>query len=143
MHRFFLILLAILLAAPELRAGCNMPVAVADTADNYGGTVVVDVLANDSDADGDALAVDITGDTCTDATISVSGSLLRVEPFEHRPVTCSIGYRVTDATGRTSTAQVQLVAATLGPLFADGFEPGSTAAWSLTCTTACSPEPES
>lgn len=44
-----------LLPAAVAGAGCNAPAAVADSADNYGASLVVDVLANDRDADGDAL----------------------------------------------------------------------------------------
>jgi hypothetical protein len=107
----------------------------------HGATLVVDVLANDHDADGDALTLEVTGNGCTGATIAVSGGLLRIEPGGH-PSTCAIAYRITDATGRSASSQVHLVSVVLGPIFADGFERGSTSAWGLTCTTACSPEPE-
>jgi len=142
MTRPFFVALAILATAPPIWAGCSTPVAVADTADNYGATLVVDVLANDLDADGESLSVSLLG-SCPGATIEVRGGMLQIETLNHQPSSCTFNYRVTDESGLTADAQVQLVAQNLGPLFADGFEPGSTAAWSLTCTAAaCSPEPE-
>jgi hypothetical protein len=132
----FVLVLSILPAA-VVHAGCTAPVAVADSADNYGATLVVDVLVNDRDADGDALQVDVTGGTCTGDTIVVSGGLLRIEPANHLPRACVINYRITDTTGRSASSQVQLLPVFLGPIFEDGFESGSTTAWSLTCTTSC------
>ena len=117
-------------------AGCTNPVAAADTVDNYGSTLVVDVLANDSDADGDALAVTVTNNGCSGATVALSGSLLRVEPNGFPSATCSIHYRITDVTGRTANSQVNLVPVQLG-IFADGFETASTARWSQTCPGSC------
>ena len=142
MSRSFFAALAIVSMAPDIWAGCQGPVAVDDTAENYGSTLVVDVLANDTDADGEALAVSVLG-TCAGADITVRGGMLQIEPANHQPSSCTFNYRITDESGLSADAQVQVNAQILGPLFADGFEPGSTAAWSLTCIAACSPEPES
>jgi len=131
------VLILSLLPVATVRAGCTAPVAVADSVDNYGGTLVVDVLVNDRDADGDALVVEVTGNTCTGDSIEVLGGILRIEPAGHVPRACAINYRITDTTGRSASAQVQLVPVNLGTIFSDGFELGSTTAWSLTCTTSC------
>jgi hypothetical protein len=135
-RRYLFVAIASLLPAWASHAGCSNPEAVADTVDNYGAALVVDVLANDRDADGDALTVTITSNGCAGAAVQVSGSLLRIEPANQAPSTCSIGYRITDATGRTATSHVNLEAVFL-PIFADGFETGSPVRWSLVCTSAC------
>jgi hypothetical protein len=135
-RRYLLAAIVSLAPAWAALAGCNDPVAVADTMDNYGATLVVDVLANDRDADGDALDVAVTSNGCIGTTVQVSGGLLRIEPANQAPSTCSIGYRITDTTGRTATSQVNLVAVFL-PIFEDGFETGSPGRWSLVCTSSC------
>jgi hypothetical protein len=62
LRRYLLVAIVSLASAWAAFAGCNDPVAVADTMDNYGATLVVDALANDRDLDGDALAVDFGWD---------------------------------------------------------------------------------
>ena len=127
------ILLILLPVAAQ--AGCNNPVAAVDTVDDYGAPLLVDVLANDRDADGDALTVEVTGSTCTGHAVTVRGTLVEID--SNGPQSCTISYRITDVTGKTATSQVQLSAVALGPLFADGFELGSTIAWSETCPGSC------
>lgn len=139
MRRLLLLIfpIAFTLTATAASAGCSAPVAVADGADNYGAALVVDVLANDRDADGDALSVAVTGTTCAGAAIEVRGGLIAIEPWDHRPRACTIDYRVSDATGRSATAVLSLAAVTLPAIFADGFEAGSTGRWSETCSSGC------
>lgn len=141
MIRLALLTVTLLMSSTAF-GGCNAPIAMADVAENYGGALVVDVLANDRDPDGDELSVMVTG-TCPGATIEVRGSLIYVETTSHQPLGCTFGYRVTDVNGLVANSQIQLNAVTLGPIFNDGFEVGSTSRWSLTCISGCLPEPES
>jgi hypothetical protein len=62
LRRYLLVVIISLSPTWAAFAGCNDPVAVADNLDNYRATLVVEVLANDRDADGDALAVDLAWD---------------------------------------------------------------------------------
>ena len=81
-------LLLFVLAAPAAAQPCNTtPVALADQAGYIGGPVVVDVLANDSEPDGEALTVGSLSTTCPGTvsedlglmTLTVSGEM--PEPF--------------------------------------------------------------
>ena len=133
--RFIVLGTVLFLLSTTAQAGCNGPVATVDLVDNYGVPLMVDMLANDRDADGDALTVEVTGSTCIGHVVAVRGALLEIS--SSGPQSCTISYRITDATGKTATSQVQLNAVSLGPLFADGFELGSTVAWSETCPGSC------
>ena len=133
--RFIILGTVLFLLSTPAHAGCNSPVAAVDTVDDYGVPLLVDVLANDRDADGDALTVEVTGTTCAGHVVTLRGNLLEID--SQGPQSCTISYRITDTTGKTATSQVQLTAVALGPLFADGFELGSTVAWSETCPGSC------
>ena len=131
--------LAALLALPVLllppAAPAATPFANDDTAENFGFPLVVDVLANDGDADGEALVVTVggSGPTCATClgTITVIQGLIRFEPASTRPAACSICYTVTDENGESAAARVTISAGALA-LFADGFESRDTSEWSET-----------
>ncbi len=120
-------LLLLLLICPAAAAQCNAdPVAAADAVVYTGGSiVVVDVLANDIEPDGEALTLDNLSTTCT-GTVSEDLGLvtLTVTGFSGD---CAIGYRITDESGGTDTATVTVSGAT--EIFADGFETGDTSRW--------------
>ena len=109
---------------------CNTPpAAVDDEADFFGGPVVVDVLANDSDADGEALEVFGLTTTCGApvredfgvVTLDLNASGLKSK--------CTIGYQVRDERGATAAGTVTVRDAT--EIFSDGFESGDLANWSV------------
>jgi hypothetical protein len=121
-------LLLVLAFHPSASAQCNnAPVAVDDTAVYAGGTVlVVAVLGNDSESDGEALAVGNLTTTCS-GTVSEDFGLvtLTVAGFSGD---CAIGYRVTDENGLSDTATVSVLDGT--GIFTDSFETGDTSRWS-------------
>jgi|GEM_PF-3998030 len=121
-------LLLLLALCPPASGQCNAaPVAAADTVVYIGGPVlVVDVLANDVEPDGEALAIDNLSTTCT-GTLSEDLGLvtLAVSSF---PAECTIDYRITDESGGSDTATVIVLDGT--EVFADGFETGDTSRWS-------------
>ena len=97
MPGFCLRSLAALFALPVLLlptvAQAAAPFATNDSAENFGFPLVVDVLANDGDADGEALAVTVggTGPSCATClgTITVIQGLIRFEPSSTRPAACT------------------------------------------------------
>ncbi len=105
-------LLLFLWLCPTASAQCNdNPVAAADAVVYSGGSmVVVDVLANDVEPDGEALTLDNLSTTCT-GTVSEDLGLvtLTVTDFSGD---CTIGYRITDESGGTDTATVTVSGAT-------------------------------
>jgi hypothetical protein len=123
-------LLLLLAFHPSASAQCNnAPVAVNDTAVYVGGpVVVVDVLGNDSEPDGEALAVGNLTTTCS-GTVSEDLGLvtLTVAGFSGD---CAIGYRVTDENGLSDTATVSVLDGT--GIFEDGFETGDASRWNET-----------
>ena len=92
------------------------PVAVADqtTIVEDAAATTIDVLANDTDADGDPLTVTAAGPAST-GTVSVTpdGAAVRYTPAADASGTDSFLYEITDATGRTAT---NLVTVTITPL---------------------------
>ncbi len=120
---------------PVAGQGCNNPPqAVADAADHLGKIVAVDVLANDSDTDGEALSVTVDGWTCH-GTVEESLGLITLHPDPPRAEDCTISYRLTDERGGLSdtvAVEVQAVAA----IFADGFESADGLVWSE-CVPHC------
>ncbi|MCP4662283.1 MAG: hypothetical protein GY856_43330 [bacterium] len=122
-------------AAPAAAQGCNSPPqAVADVADHLGKLVAVDVLANDSDPDGEALSVTVVGWTCH-GTVEESLGLVTLNPDPPRAEDCTISYRLTDERGGLSdtvAVEVQAVSA----IFADDFESADVSAWSE-CVPPC------
>jgi hypothetical protein len=123
-------------ATPAGGQGCNTaPTANDDEADHTGHPVVVDVLANDTDADGEALNVGVTGWSCP-GTVSQSLGLVTLTPIPPEPTNCTITYRASDERGASDTAVIELHELFLPEIFADGFESGDAAAWS-SCEPAC------
>ena len=83
----------------------DAPVAGNDTATvAEDGTVVIPVLGNDSDPDGDALAV--TGATSTDGIASTDGTTVTYAPAPDATGVHTVTYTVGDGTGRSDTATV-------------------------------------
>lgn len=107
---------------------CNTaPAAQSDFVEHFGGPVVVDVLANDAEPDGEALTVTSLSTTCT-GTVSESLGLVTMTPTVAGPEDCSVSYRVRDERGSlstTATVSISIAAA----IFADGFESGDTSRW--------------
>lgn len=126
-----LLAVALLLTAGPLHAMCtNPPVLVADQAQLVESTAVIDVLANDSDPDGEALEVQVLSGTCLAlGTTQVLGGVVTYRASPGPLVPCSFNYRVTDESGLASDAVVSI---TIPPLvFSDSFESGTLSAWSI------------
>ena len=89
-----------------IRAVNDAPVAVADTAiTNEDTPVVINVLANDTDVDDDALTV--TGATASNGTVVINtDNTLSFTPANNFSGTALINYSISDGNGGTSSAQV-------------------------------------
>ncbi len=128
-------ILAWLLAGP-LAAQCNTaPTAVNDassTVDNQ--TLLIDVLANDSDPDGDRLAVVVVEiEGCPGQVTAGDFGLVTYEPASvPDPVTCEIHYQADDGTASSEAVVTVEVIPFQPEIFADGFESGDTSAWDET-----------
>jgi cytochrome c len=82
------------------------PVAVDDSAETTEGTAVdVDVLANDTDADGDTLALDSVTDPAN-GTATISGTKVRYTPDAGHTGADTFDYVVSDGNGGTDTGTV-------------------------------------
>jgi Bacterial Ig domain len=129
-----LALAAVLLAPAAIDADCNTaPTAVDDTTRAYDQSIVIDVLANDLDAGGQALTVAVTSETCP-GPVSVDFGLVSYTPSTPLGQNCLIHYTVTDDEGLSATAKVTVSMIT--EIFSDGFETGDAAAWSA-CDPSC------
>ncbi|MEM8962985.1 MAG: Ig-like domain-containing protein [Acidobacteriota bacterium] len=118
-----------------LSAQCNVaPVAADDTAIHRGAVVLVDVLANDSDGDGQALSATLIGGTCP-GTATLDQGLLTWTPPGYQP-SCTFTYRVFDEDG-LSAAAVVTVSTPPTTVFYDNFESGDTTSWVFCTTSAC------
>ena len=131
-RRWALILAALMTSLVEAAP----PFAINDSAENFGFPLVVDVLANDGDADGEAFVVTAggSGSSCTTScqgTITVIQGLIRFEPTSTRPAACTICYSITADNGESAAARVTISAGSLA-IFADGFESRDTSEWSET-----------
>lgn len=133
---YVVVLLLTLAAPPAVRgAGCNAdPVAVDDDASAYSDPIVVDVLANDDDPDGEALTVTVTGGTCQ-GTTTVEQGLVSFAPNPPLTADCTITYEARDESGNVATATLR-VGRLQTAIFADGFEAGNASAWSE-CAPSC------
>jgi hypothetical protein len=113
---------------------CNIaPTANADEASTIDNRpLIVDILANDSDPDGDPLSVAVLGEDCPGAVTVGSEETLTYQPSSvSGVVTCSVNYRVADGEGGTASAVVSITVEPFEPLiFADDFESGDLSAWS-------------
>jgi surface adhesion protein len=83
----------------------DAPVANNDSTDTLeGAPVVIDVLANDTDVDGDNLT--ITTATATNGTVAINAdNTLTFTPAANFSGTATINYGISDGNGGTSTAQ--------------------------------------
>ncbi len=127
-------ILAWLLAGP-LAAQCNTaPDAVDDassTVDNQ--TLLIDVLANDSDPDGDRLIVLFQSSTCPGQVTVGDFGIVTYEPVSvPDPVPCEIRYQADDGTALSEAVVTVEVIPFQPEIFADGFESGDTSAWDET-----------
>ncbi|MDP2243070.1 tandem-95 repeat protein, partial [Pseudomonas sp.] len=89
-----------------IKAVNDAPVAVADSAiTNEDTPVTINVLANDTDVDGDILTV--TGATASNGTVVVNAdNTLSFTPVSNYSGTALIQYSISDGKGGTSSAQV-------------------------------------
>ena len=84
------------------------PVAAADTASvDEDGTVLIDVRANDTDVDGDALTLASVG-TAAHGSVAIEGGALRYTPNANYNGSDSFSYTITDAGGLSSSATVNV-----------------------------------
>ena len=130
------VLPATLLILPTaLPAQCNnAPIAQNDVTEASFRPILIDVLANDSDPDGEILTASVVSDTCP-GTVTVDFDLLRFDPQGSLASGCAITYEVRDERGATDrgTAQVNLLP---GFIFGDSFESGSLSQWEG-CVPSC------
>jgi len=73
-----------------------------------GDAVIIPVLANDRDVDGDALTVTSTGIAIHGTTSMLDGGTIRYEPYEGYSGQDSFTYIITDAVGSTAQATVHV-----------------------------------
>jgi len=122
---------------PAIAAANSTPFASDDTADNFGSPLVVDVLTNDGDADGEALVVSANGagpgcvTTCV-GNIEVLLGVIRFEPASTRPAACVLCYSIADESGAQAHAKIVISPGAPVVVFADDFESGNTSHWSET-----------
>jgi len=94
----------------------DAPVLQADSAQTRAGTaVVIDVLANDSDPNGDELEL-ISVSTASGGTSSIVGDGIRYEPNDGFNGTDTFTYTVRDAGGAEATAEVTVVVTNDAPV---------------------------
>ncbi|MEM7583802.1 MAG: Ig-like domain-containing protein [Acidobacteriota bacterium] len=118
-----------LLGAPPLSAQCNSdPIAAIDEVPHTGDPVVIDVLANDSEPDGELLQViSIESEDCDHADVFAAFDTVRFIPTGRSSETCTITYRIQDESDRTADGTVNVIST--GLLFKDGFETGDSSRW--------------
>ncbi len=124
-----LVILCFILRVPSMAQDCNSaPIAADDFVVHEGSLVLIDVLANDLEPDGEGMTVTISSETCA-GTVSEDFGLVSLEPaVPGEPEVCEISYQVADEQGNTASATVFV---SLSPLiFQDGFESGDTSVWS-------------
>lgn len=81
------------------------PVAVNDTARARRTAILIPVLANDSDPDGDALSlVSVTAPNA--GSVSIQGSQIRFVPPKKWPANVTFNYTISDGRGKQATASV-------------------------------------
>ncbi len=114
-------------SAPAFAQCDSAPIAVDDLASHEGRLMVIDVLANDAEPDGEALTL-VDVDTDCDGIASHDFGLVSLQPAEPRSQACWIDYVVEDEQGSQATARIEIV--DTGVIFRDGFESGDISAWS-------------
>jgi len=128
----FSFLLALTGLARPAAAQCNEdPVALDDRAEFSGSLAFVDVLANDFEADGEALRVVIsTGECGSSGVFSETGGVVTYTADGATPRTCRFSYQLIDEAGSFDQAEVIIT----GPaFFSDDFENGDLGRWSSVC----------
>lgn len=122
--------LALLLLASPIHAAD--PIAAPDVAEHFGLRVVVDVLANDIEPDGEALTVHLDlGNTDCEGQVSEDFGVIRLAPTSGGPETCTISYWITDELDNASQAVDVTVIPSHQVIFVDGFESGDTMNWEV------------
>ena len=126
------ILVGALWALP-LFADCN---TAPTTTDDTVGTldvrgVWIDPLANDSDSDGQVLALTLQAETCL-GTVTTEDDLFLYQPLVGQAETCTITYKAGDGTATTNGSISLTVTVLTTEIFADSFESGNTTAWTAT-----------
>jgi Bacterial Ig domain len=104
----------------------NPPVAQDDEVQHFGGPVLIAVLSNDFEPDGETLTVAVLSSTCN-GTITEDQGLLLLTPDSGLPQDCTLVYGIFDEQGESASATVTVMSE---GLFADDFSTGSVAAWS-------------
>lgn len=108
----------------------SSPVVNNETADNSGQLTYVDVLANDTEPDGELMTLAVTGGTCFSAgSVTVEDNLVRFLPSPAVPSACTVTYSATDFQGNSDTGTLTFAALDISLIFADNFETGTTGAW--------------
>ena len=127
---FRLLVLSFLMAlmAPGTRGVCNVaPTVLDDAVEVTGLVVVVDVLANDSDAEGQELSLSLDGSTCPGSAEFDAFGLLSLTLPSILGVDCTATYTATNIAGLSNTGTVRIRST---ELFKDSFESGNSSAWS-------------
>ncbi len=115
------------LSAPAVAQECGTaPVAVDDEVFHQAKLMVIDVLANDLEPDGEALTVTSVTTACA-GTLGEDFGLVSLLPPVGVSEECTIDYDIEDEQGTSASATVFVHFA--GLLFEDGFESGDTGAW--------------
>ena len=123
----------LVLAAPIYGVCSTAPVAVDDFLRLGAAPTLLDVLANDSDLEGQALSLSVLSSNCP-GQVEVDGGLIVVDPGGPLLAPCTISYEVRDETGDFAVGTVTVTSST--NIFSDDFESGSTQAWSA-CDPSC------
>lgn len=128
--RYLLSTLLALWSLPVFAQCPSTPVAVDDQTIAANETVVVDVLANDSNLDGAALTVIRSGNTCGVPASVDADQLLHLEISEGQRLTadCTIFYYTQTEGGEVSSPASVHVDFIEG-IFSDGFESGTSERW--------------
>ena len=108
----------------------SAPIVTNDTASNTGLLTYVDVLANDTEPDGELMTLAVTGGTCFAAgSVTVEDNLVRFLPSPAVPSGCTVNYSATDFQGNSDSATLTFAPLSIDLIFADNFETGTTGAW--------------
>ncbi len=112
------------------------PVAVDDVASGPpNAPLVIDVLANDGDPDGDPISVVATADGANGSVTDNGDGTVTYTPDDDFVGEDAFTYQIRDLKGATDDAAVTVGIRSTGcgeALFADAFETGDTSAWSFT-----------
>ncbi len=123
----FLVLTALATSGPGFAQCNNSPIAKDDVINHTADPIIIHVLANDEDLDGDALTVTVTGEDCSGEVTTNFGTVL-LTPNIVSSESCTIDYDIVDGRGGMDSGVVTV--RTTGLLFKDGFETGDITRWS-------------